>query len=114
MPAGEGRDALLREATNELTYYRTIRDCARVGRRLLLGDRSDAAADLDRMRARVEATDFNAVDASELRATSPRSRPSTGCGGANGCRSTPAGSASSTRSASGCGATTTRSRSSRS
>ena len=64
---GAAPDALLREASNELTYYRTIRACARVGQRLLTGDRRDAAAELDRMRAHVEATDFNHVDASELR-----------------------------------------------
>ncbi len=65
--AGPARDALLREAANEATYYRAVRDAAGIGRRLHGGDRRDAGAELDRIRAEVAAADFNPMDASELR-----------------------------------------------
>ncbi len=61
------RDALLREASNEATYYRAVRDTAGVGKRLFSGDRSNADAELERVRASVDAASFNAMDASELR-----------------------------------------------
>lgn len=65
--AGIAREALLREAANEATYYRAVRDAATIGRRLFRGDRRDASDDLSRVRAEVAAASFNPVDASELR-----------------------------------------------
>lgn len=67
LDAGDARDALLREAANEATYYRAVRDTAAIGKRLFSGDRSDASADLERVRANVRAASFNTMDASELR-----------------------------------------------
>lgn len=65
--AGVARDALLREATNEATYYRAVRDTANVGRRLFNGDRRDVSEELARIRADVATASFNPIDASELR-----------------------------------------------
>lgn len=64
---GVARDALLREAGNEATYYRAVRDAANIGRRLFNGDRRSASDELARVRADVAAASFNPVDASELR-----------------------------------------------
>ena len=64
---GDARDALLREAANEATYYRAVRDTAAIGGRLFGGDRSDAEAELERIRESVEVGSFNPMDASELR-----------------------------------------------
>jgi hypothetical protein len=65
--ASEGLAVLAAEASNELVYYRTVRDGARLAQRMLEGVVGDADAELDRLRSEVAATAFNPVDASELR-----------------------------------------------
>lgn len=65
--AARGRAVLAAEASNELVYYRTVRDGARLAQRMLEGFVGDADAELARLRSEVAATPFNPVDASELR-----------------------------------------------
>ncbi|WP_186324430.1 hypothetical protein [Microbacterium paludicola] len=62
-----GHAVLEAEASNELAYYRTVRDGARLAQRMLEGFVGDADDELERLRVRVATTPFNPVDASELR-----------------------------------------------
>ncbi|KDA05880.1 hypothetical protein DC31_15100 [Microbacterium sp. CH12i] len=65
--AARGRTVLVREATNELVYYRTVRDGARLAQRMFEGRVPDAEAELARLHADISRTPFNPVDGSELR-----------------------------------------------
>lgn len=67
LPPSPRRTALLRESDNESVYYRSVHDIAEVSLSLLSRSTEDASVRIDEVRARIEATPFNSMDASELR-----------------------------------------------